>query len=1091
MATHPASSADGTAASRAAKDPSDPGGATVAQARRTPPRARSQESVSSSSSSSSSSSLPPNDRLANSPKETTQDLPPGASGANHGDESVIGALDLSMNGDPKAGHFGRLGCDDGSVNGDVIRGPVTVDKSQKDGEGPRADLAGRPTSPPATAAAASSSSSSSSTIASDDDVVNDGCTKQKDESHGAAHDRNVHWEYGQRRTKRPTFELQRRGTGYPKNQKSNAEDDDHDDEVAVATSEEDDEDEPEPSDENRSEYGPVTRPGILSSRQQGGTRLQEGEDGQPHVYRRRGGDGRPIDHRRASSGASSQSSGAESCTSAESNGDDSRFDDVFHGGAAGLEGFFAAALGRRRRRTSHDSAEQGHAHHHRRQEKRDKLRRRRWDDEMLFRCGSASSSLHQEKTQSEEAAGEKENGRGRRRNDSDDHTQRSSFTSSVRSLGSHRRNHSQERHSDDLNTPYIPSHRHAAQHRHHPNASIASSQLFKGVIQSVKQDRDLLGSRKGTNRSLAALVVSTSGLAGAATPELSHYAPAFGPEAETTKGRRKIVRYSNPEEDDRQLASEIDADARQEAQESGQPLGSTQAQTLQENKGGRRGRRGKRRQREIHIVRHPASLQARQEFIEHLAKALVNFGAPSHSIESWLETTADVLGVQASFIYFPSVLLVAFKDDSDVRSTETLFIRTSGGLDLYRLSLVHKVYRRVARDEISVSQGSRALRRITKGSKPYHWSILLLAGAISSAGASAVAFSGSFVDMLMSAALGTLLAFVILFVMGRHRIVSNIFEIGTAGLIAFISRGLGATGYFCYSSIVSGSIVLLLPGWQICLGALELGSRNIVSGAIRIVWAIVYTLFLSFGIAIGAEIMDATGVKQTQAATTGGNSVQTVTISGSFLSNDTAFDESFRNGTFMFSNGTTSTQDAQVACYRDPMLAGLWYYETLPSWTLLFLVPIFAAALAVWFRADWRSRDMGVMIVVASIGYVVAFFIKEALPSRTDVQSAVAAFAIGLAGNIYSRLAGGSAFPSMVVGILLEVPNSIAAAGGLSISSSSSSSTTSVAGTDQSISSTVVIAIRMIQTAIGLAIGLFAAALVVYPFGKKGYVFAF
>jgi hypothetical protein len=33
--------------------------------------------------------------------------------------------------------------------------------------------------------------------------------------------------------------------------------------------------------------------------------------------------------------------------------------------------------------------------------------------------------------------------------------------------------------------------------------------------------------------------------------------------------------------------------------------------------------------------------------------------------------------------------------------------------------------------------------------------------------------------------------------------------------------------------------------------------------------------------------------------------------------------------------------------------------------------------------------------------------------------------------------------------------------------------------------------IYRIQTAIGLAIGLFAAAVVVYPFGKRGYIFAF
>lgn len=37
----------------------------------------------------------------------------------------------------------------------------------------------------------------------------------------------------------------------------------------------------------------------------------------------------------------------------------------------------------------------------------------------------------------------------------------------------------------------------------------------------------------------------------------------------------------------------------------------------------------------------------------------------------------------------------------------------------------------------------------------------------------------------------------------------------------------------------------------------------------------------------------------------------------------------------------------------------------------------------------------------------------------------------------------------------------------------------------------VLIGVYRIQTAIGLAIGLFAAAVVVYPFGKRGYIFAF
>jgi hypothetical protein len=88
---------------------------------------------------------------------------------------------------------------------------------------------------------------------------------------------------------------------------------------------------------------------------------------------------------------------------------------------------------------------------------------------------------------------------------------------------------------------------------------------------------------------------------------------------------------------------------------------------------------------------------------------------------------------------------------------------------------------------------------------------------------------------------------------------------------------------------------------------------------------------------------------------------------------------------------------------------------------------------------------------------------------------------------MYSRMAGGSAFPSMVVGVLLLVPNAIAAAGGLSSASDDDESTN-----NSSINSSVIVSIRMVQTGIGLCIGLFVASLIVYPFGKRGkYIFSF
>jgi hypothetical protein len=68
----------------------------------------------------------------------------------------------------------------------------------------------------------------------------------------------------------------------------------------------------------------------------------------------------------------------------------------------------------------------------------------------------------------------------------------------------------------------------------------------------------------------------------------------------------------------------------------------------------------------------------------------------------------------------------------------------------------------------------------------------------------------------------------------------------------------------------------------------------------RSVWAIVYTLFLSFAISIGAEVYDSFGPGQPSAedTSTEGSALQTVVVEGSFSSNNTSFDNVFQNGEY-------------------------------------------------------------------------------------------------------------------------------------------------------------------------------------------------
>jgi hypothetical protein len=108
---------------------------------------------------------------------------------------------------------------------------------------------------------------------------------------------------------------------------------------------------------------------------------------------------------------------------------------------------------------------------------------------------------------------------------------------------------------------------------------------------------------------------------------------------------------------------------------------------------------------------------------------------------------------------------------------------------------------------------------------------------------------------------------------GFHMSLISIHRITIATLLSFLCAVFAGTHRFCYSAMASSSVVLILPvswnpfhqmcffssrthsqGFIVTVGALELTSRSIVSGAVRLCFAMVYSLFLGFGLAIGSEV---------------------------------------------------------------------------------------------------------------------------------------------------------------------------------------------------------------------------------------------
>ncbi|EGO04471.1 hypothetical protein SERLA73DRAFT_128527, partial [Serpula lacrymans var. lacrymans S7.3] len=263
----------------------------------------------------------------------------------------------------------------------------------------------------------------------------------------------------------------------------------------------------------------------------------------------------------------------------------------------------------------------------------------------------------------------------------------------------------------------------------------------------------------------------------------------------------------------------------------------------------------KKTRRSSSITRHVQDLTKRRKFVLKLAKSLLAFGAPSHRIESQLTAASDILDAMADFVHIPNVIIVTF-GDGDTGTVETHFVRANGRIALTSLHKVHLIYRKVLHDKMSVEAGTEALREILCAPPIYSLKLRYLLAFVCASIICVLAFGGSMIDMWISGFCACVLQYLGLNAATKSSMYANVYEISVSIIVSFVARALSTIpgNLFCYDAISSAGVVLILPGFTILISALELTSRNILCGSVRMVYAIIYTLFLGFGLTIGSDI---------------------------------------------------------------------------------------------------------------------------------------------------------------------------------------------------------------------------------------------
>lgn len=431
------------------------------------------------------------------------------------------------------------------------------------------------------------------------------------------------------------------------------------------------------------------------------------------------------------------------------------------------------------------------------------------------------------------------------------------------------------------------------------------------------------------------------------------------------------------------------------------------------------------------ITVHIADILQRQRFILKLCKTFMLYGAPTHRIEEYLISTARVLEMDANFIYFPGCMIISFGDAS-TRTSEMHLVRCAQGINLSKLHDVHLIYKNVMHDVTGVDAASEELDRILKGKDLYNNLVLILVNGLSSFFITSWGFRGGWRDMPISFVIGSLIGFLQIIVSPKSNTYSSVFEVTASVLVLFLGRAFGSIGpnkdIFCFSAITQSSLVSILPGYTILCGSLELQSRNIVSGSVRMFYAIIYSLFLGFGIIMGSAIY----------------------------------------------KWVDSDATSEIVCPLDIQISDYWR---------IVFVPLFAITQLILGHA--KIKQLPIMLFISCASYVAYYFASKHFSSSAEFSLAIGSFIVGILGNLYSRIGQGLAVSAMYPGILLLVPGSIGLKSSLTSGITIADDIVNGSNLSSTNDSSLSFGISMIEVAIGLCVGLIMAALVVYPFGKK------
>ncbi|KAJ3057323.1 hypothetical protein HK097_009276 [Rhizophlyctis rosea] len=357
-------------------------------------------------------------------------------------------------------------------------------------------------------------------------------------------------------------------------------------------------------------------------------------------------------------------------------------------------------------------------------------------------------------------------------------------------------------------------------------------------------------------------------------------------------------------------------------------------------------------------------------------------------------------------------------------------VKTYQGWNMSKLLDVTNLCHRLVYGEVQIEDALDELAAIRKRGG-YGKIAYFLCFPVMSLGFAITGFGGRWIDALIAGLFGCIVGGAGL-AAERFPSFAYLCDFISALLVSFLARLVewkldGKCYCFSFITTTLSGLVMLFPGLSLTISIIEISTRNMISGTVRLFTALFTALLVGFGMSFGSIFAKMVLYKTTD-------------VPASML--------------------TPTTIPA--GCESSGWCKSVHY-----GWYVPFFFPL-AASVCIFFES--RHRQWPIMFVASGVGLAVCtyLYLIPDLAATPQIPNVVAALLIGIISNAYARYTGDVAVGPILAGIINIVPGSMGVRSSLGFFENNV-----VNGTQ--------FAFQMLTIGLSITMGLFMATLLVFP----------